>query len=38
MNALAPDLDGFLARFFAFGAAPSVDTYLPLFHPDNPSR
>ena len=34
MNAPAPDLDGFLARFFAFGAAPSVDTYLPLFHPD----
>jgi ketosteroid isomerase-like protein len=30
----APDLDGFLARFFAFGAAPSVDTYLPLFHAD----
>jgi ketosteroid isomerase-like protein len=29
-----PDVDGFLARFFAFGAAPSVETYLPLFHPD----
>jgi ketosteroid isomerase-like protein len=29
-----PDLNGFLTRFFAFGAAPSVETYLPLFHPD----
>ena len=31
---MSPDLDGFLARFFAFGAAPSIETYLPLFHPD----
>ncbi len=28
------DVDGFLERFFAFGAAPSTGTYLPLFHPD----
>ncbi len=28
------DVDGFLTRFRAFGAAPGVDTYLPLFHPD----
>jgi len=27
------DVDGFLERFFAFGAAPSVETYLPLFDP-----
>ena len=24
----------FLARFFRFGAEPSVETYMPLFHPD----
>jgi hypothetical protein len=28
---MAVDVDGFLGRFFAFGAAPSVETYLPLF-------
>ncbi|MDJ0849984.1 MAG: nuclear transport factor 2 family protein [Myxococcota bacterium] len=28
------DVDGFLERFFAFGAAPSTATYLPLFHPE----
>ena len=27
-----PDVAGFLARFAAFGAAPSAETYLPLFH------
>ena len=30
----APDVAGFLARFTAFGAAPGVETYLPLFHPE----
>ena len=28
------DLDRFLERFVAFGAAPAVETYLPLFHPE----
>jgi ketosteroid isomerase-like protein len=29
-----PAVAAFLARFARFGAAPSVATYLPLFHPD----
>ena len=28
------DVASFLARFFRFGAEPSVATYMPLFHPD----
>jgi len=28
------DVARFLERFFRFGASPSVETYLPLFHPD----
>lgn len=31
---MRPDVDGFLARFVAFGAAPGVESYLALFHPD----
>jgi hypothetical protein len=31
---LEPDVDTFLERFVAFGRAPSLTTYLPLFHPD----
>ncbi|MDX2166661.1 MAG: hypothetical protein SF182_06340 [Deltaproteobacteria bacterium] len=30
----AVDVEAFLARFHRFGATPSVETYLPLFHPD----
>jgi hypothetical protein len=30
---MAADVDGFLERFFAFGAAPSVESYLALFDP-----
>jgi ketosteroid isomerase-like protein len=30
----AADVDSFLRRFHRFGATPSVDTYLALFHPD----
>ena len=28
------DVAAFLERFFRFGAEPSVETYMPLFHPD----
>jgi ketosteroid isomerase-like protein len=31
---MPPDVDHFLERFFRFGAAPSVATYLDLFDPD----
>ena len=31
---MQPDVDRFLARFAAFGATPSVASYLALFHPD----
>lgn len=32
--AAAADVDAFLRRFHRFGATPSVETYLALFHPD----
>jgi len=31
---MEPDVQGFLERFTAFGRAPGVETYLPLFHPE----
>lgn len=31
---VARDVATFLERFFRFGAAPCVETYMPLFHPD----
>ncbi|MEW6270098.1 MAG: hypothetical protein AB1689_12470, partial [Thermodesulfobacteriota bacterium] len=30
----ADDVARFLERFFRFGAAPSVESYMPLFHPE----